>query len=156
MCGCVSKLYQSITIRTGMGKKPTELWLEAIDEQVGRLEVMDEEVQSVKSKMQRKFDSVHESLERIPTVERGTDVVVVKLDQLLSQGGEGSRNVWTSLGRRKHAMEESAKDLKSAGIRVEPVENHRIFLTSLIYSLPFLYNIFPSFLYLIYFIFMSS
>ena len=31
------------------------------------------------------------------------------------------------------------------------VENHRIFLEyPLIYSLPFLYNIFPSFLYLIY------
>ena len=39
----------------------------------------------------------------------------------------------------------------------EFVENHRIFLEyPLIYSLHFLYNIFPSFLYLIYFLFMSS
>ena len=37
---------------------------------------------------------------------------------------------------------------------LNPVENHRIFLEyPLIYSLPFLYSIFPCFLYLIYFLF---
>ena len=119
MCGCVSKWYKSITICIGMGKKPTELRLEAIDKQVGHLEVMEEEVLLVKSEMQRGFDSVHESLQRIPTLERGSKAVMVKLDQLLSQWGDGSSNVWTTLGRGKHAVEESTEDLKSAGIWVE-------------------------------------
>ena len=70
-----------------MGKKPAELRLEAIDKQVGHLEVMEEEVLLVNSEMQRGFDLVHESLQRIPTLERGSKAVMVKLDQLLSQWG---------------------------------------------------------------------
>ena len=90
-------------------KNPNKSRLEAIDEQ-GRLEVMEGKVQSVKSEMQRGFDSVHESLQWIPTLERDWDVVKVKLDQLLSQRGEGSSNAWTSVGRGNR---ESTKVLKS-------------------------------------------
>ena len=68
---------------------------------------MEESVQSVKYEMQRGFDSVHESLQHIPTLESGLDVVMVKLDQLLSQRGEGSNNAWTSVGREKQAVRES-------------------------------------------------
>ena len=98
---------------TRMGKKPTESRLDAIDEQDGPLDVVEGEVQSVKSEMQRGFDLVRESLQRILTLERGLDAMMVKLDKLLSQQGERSNNVRMDLGQEKHAMEVSGSWMES-------------------------------------------
>ena len=105
---------------TRMGKKPTESRLDAIDEQDGPLDVVEGEVQSVKSEMQRGFDLVCESLQRTLTLERGSDAMMVKLNKLLSQQGERSNNVRMDLGWEKLAMEESGSWMES-----EMTQSHR-------------------------------
>ena len=89
-----------------MGKKPTESRLDAANEQDGRLDSVEEEVQSIKAEMQQMLDSVQENLQRIPILEKGLEAVMVKLDQLLLQQGKGSSNAGISLSREKHVMEE--------------------------------------------------
>lgn len=43
---------------SGMGKKPTESRFNALNEHDGRLDSTEEEIQSIKSEMQRKLDLV--------------------------------------------------------------------------------------------------
>ena len=63
-----------------MGKKPTDLQLDAISEQDGRLGLEEEEVQSLKAKMQCGFGLVHKNLLWIPSLEKGLEAVMLKID----------------------------------------------------------------------------
>ena len=90
-----------------MGKKPIELRLNAINEPYGQLVLLEEEVQSVKAEMQRGFGLVHENLLRVLALEKGLEAIMAKIDQLLSQRGEGTSHARvTSSNRGKSAVEE--------------------------------------------------
>ena len=119
LCVSLSNWYQSITILK-MGKKPTKLQLDAINEQDGRLNLLDEEVQSVKAEMQRGFGLVHKNLLRVPALEKGLEAVMVKIDQLLSQRGEGTSHAGVTSNRGKSAIEEPTGVPISNGSQLEP------------------------------------
>ena len=58
--------------------------------------------------MQRGSGLVHESLQQMPILEKGLDAVIVELNQILSQRGEGSSNIGLLMSRGKQVQTRKA------------------------------------------------